>query len=358
MSEIQLFLTGHVSWDEYKIKFLASKGFNEKEIAEKIKNNEELKIDEETQEVLDNLKDRWYQADNPPPDLLLNEEEFLSFLHPEHSRGMLKFMVKEIIRDLVLLALKACAVYNVERVFITYPYLSDIAHGEWNVHPPVDYPSSQKRDQEEENPSRAHTCKPSLCGPSNVVMLFGGDGERNPDVGDQTQEPWCPGLSEAGWAAAVSVFPAWPPDMTELASEVGHLKIRACLLLAACLWQWTQQTLATPCPDGELRTIIKDEKKCCPKCILSAGENSTCQNVKDHDCKCRQGYSCVDSVCLYCKKLPECAEGEELVKLGSLDFTFKCKPCEIGTYSNVKNGRCHNWTEYVFIDTFLLWKNA
>lgn len=52
------------------------------------------------QEVLDNLKDRWYQADNPPPDMLLNEEEFLSFLHPEHSRGMLKFMVKEIIRDL------------------------------------------------------------------------------------------------------------------------------------------------------------------------------------------------------------------------------------------------------------------
>ncbi|NWR41737.1 CAB45 protein, partial [Regulus satrapa] len=91
---------GHVSWDEYKIKFLASKGFDEKEIAEKIKNNEELKIDEETQEVLDNLKDRWFQADNPPADLLLNEQEFLSFLHPEHSRGMLRFMVQEIIRDL------------------------------------------------------------------------------------------------------------------------------------------------------------------------------------------------------------------------------------------------------------------
>lgn len=41
-------IPGHVSWDEYKIKFLASKGFNEKEIAEKIKNNEELKIDEES----------------------------------------------------------------------------------------------------------------------------------------------------------------------------------------------------------------------------------------------------------------------------------------------------------------------
>lgn len=91
---------GQVSWDEYRIKFLTSKGFNEKEVAEKIKNNEELKIDEETQEVLDNLKDRWFQADEHPANQLLNEDEFLAFLHPEHSRGMLTFMVKEIIRDL------------------------------------------------------------------------------------------------------------------------------------------------------------------------------------------------------------------------------------------------------------------
>ncbi|XP_032903704.1 45 kDa calcium-binding protein [Amblyraja radiata] len=91
---------GQVSWDEYRIKFLVSKGFNEKQVAEKIKNNEELKIDEETQEVLDNLKDRWFQADEHPTNQLLNEDEFLAFLHPEHSRGMLTFMVKEIIRDL------------------------------------------------------------------------------------------------------------------------------------------------------------------------------------------------------------------------------------------------------------------
>ena len=52
------------------------------------------------QEVLESLKDRWFQADNPPADQLLNEDEFLSFLHPEHSRGMLKYMVKEIVRDL------------------------------------------------------------------------------------------------------------------------------------------------------------------------------------------------------------------------------------------------------------------
>ncbi|XP_036730007.1 45 kDa calcium-binding protein isoform X1 [Balaenoptera musculus] len=113
---------GHVSWDEYKVKFLASKGHDEREVADKIKNKWDLNVDEESkgsasrgqcgacgstdagrevgEEVLENLKDRWYQADNPPPDLLLTESEFLSFLHPEHSRGMLQFMVKEIIRDL------------------------------------------------------------------------------------------------------------------------------------------------------------------------------------------------------------------------------------------------------------------
>nr|XP_012323346.1 45 kDa calcium-binding protein isoform X1 [Aotus nancymaae] len=91
---------GHVSWDEYKVRFLASKGHSEKEVADAIRLNEELKVDEETQEVLENLKDRWYQADSPPVDLLLTEREFLSFLHPEHSRGMLRFMVKEIVRDL------------------------------------------------------------------------------------------------------------------------------------------------------------------------------------------------------------------------------------------------------------------
>ncbi|OWJ99775.1 hypothetical protein Celaphus_00015607 [Cervus elaphus hippelaphus] len=90
----------HVSWDEYKVKFLVTKGHNDREVAEKIKNKWDLNINEETQEVLENLKDRWYLADNPPPDLLLTESEFLSFLNSEHSRGMQRFMVKEIIRDL------------------------------------------------------------------------------------------------------------------------------------------------------------------------------------------------------------------------------------------------------------------
>ncbi|XP_030319559.1 tumor necrosis factor receptor superfamily member 18 [Calypte anna] len=133
--------------------------------------------------------------------------------------------------------------------------------------------------------------------------------------------------------------------MTEQRGEVGHLRTGASLLLVLCLWQWTQQTLATPCQGGELRIIGNGEKKCCPKCSSSTGDNSICQNTEDQDCKCRQGYSCIDHSCLFCQKLPDCAEGEQLVKHGILDFTFECKPCEIGTYSDMKNGWCRNWTD-------------
>ncbi|XP_071623310.1 tumor necrosis factor receptor superfamily member 18 isoform X2 [Heliangelus exortis] len=133
--------------------------------------------------------------------------------------------------------------------------------------------------------------------------------------------------------------------MTEQRGEVGHLRTGASLLLVLCLWQWTQQTLATPCQGGELRVIGNGEKKCCPKCSSNTGDNSICQNTEDQDCRCHQGYSCIDHLCLSCQKLPECAEGEQLVKQGILDFTFECKPCETGTYSDMKNGWCQNWTD-------------
>ena len=42
-------LSGRVSWDEYRVKFLASKGHDEREIADKIKNKWDLNIDEESE---------------------------------------------------------------------------------------------------------------------------------------------------------------------------------------------------------------------------------------------------------------------------------------------------------------------
>ena len=41
-------LSGRVSWDEYKVKFLASKGHDEREVADKIKNKWDLNVDEES----------------------------------------------------------------------------------------------------------------------------------------------------------------------------------------------------------------------------------------------------------------------------------------------------------------------
>ncbi|NXH12497.1 TNR18 factor, partial [Bucco capensis] len=70
-----------------------------------------------------------------------------------------------------------------------------------------------------------------------------------------------------------------------------------------------------------------------------------CQEIKDRDCRCPPRYSCSDIACDRCLKLPDCAEGQELVKQGFVHFMFKCKPCEMGTYSNVKNGWCQNWTD-------------
>ncbi|XP_013049745.3 tumor necrosis factor receptor superfamily member 18 [Anser cygnoides] len=132
--------------------------------------------------------------------------------------------------------------------------------------------------------------------------------------------------------------------MPEQKSEFGPLKTQICLLLVLCLCQWTEQTLATPCQGSEMRVVSKGVKKCCPKCVSSTG-NKPCAEIEDTDCRCPQGYSCANRVCDSCQKLPECAEGEEVVKYGIIDYSFKCKPCEIGTYSNVKNSWCQNWTD-------------
>ncbi|NWT01238.1 TNR18 factor, partial [Mionectes macconnelli] len=76
-----------------------------------------------------------------------------------------------------------------------------------------------------------------------------------------------------------------------------------------------------------------------------AGGSNPCQDIEDHDCRCPQGHRCGDDTCQYCRKVPECAEGEELTRMGETDFVFKCKPCGVGTYSDVKNGWCRNWTD-------------
>ncbi|XP_071431825.1 tumor necrosis factor receptor superfamily member 18 isoform X2 [Pithys albifrons albifrons] len=123
------------------------------------------------------------------------------------------------------------------------------------------------------------------------------------------------------------------------------LRARLVPLLLLCLWLWALPAVGMQCQDGELRRISRDVEKCCPKCILRAGGNNLCQGIEDHDCKCPSGHRCAEDSCLFCTKVPECAEGEELVRSGKIHYEFRCKPCEVGTYSSVKNGWCQNWTD-------------
>ncbi|NWW76925.1 TNR18 factor, partial [Climacteris rufus] len=76
-----------------------------------------------------------------------------------------------------------------------------------------------------------------------------------------------------------------------------------------------------------------------------AGSRSPCEATQDPDCRCPPGQGCGDEPCLFCTRLPLCAPGQELARSGRIDFKFQCKPCEMGTYSNMRNGWCRNWTD-------------
>ncbi|NXC09437.1 TNR18 factor, partial [Orthonyx spaldingii] len=75
------------------------------------------------------------------------------------------------------------------------------------------------------------------------------------------------------------------------------------------------------------------------------GSSSPCQEAPDPDCKCPDGLSCANEPCLYCQTLPRCPEGQEPHRTGAVNFQFKCKPCETGTYSSGRSSWCRNWTD-------------
>ncbi|XP_071305208.1 tumor necrosis factor receptor superfamily member 18 [Agelaius tricolor] len=120
-------------------------------------------------------------------------------------------------------------------------------------------------------------------------------------------------------------------------------RARLWLLLALLAGLWPGPGQAGQCRDGELRLVWGDDTKCCPKCTWKAENPAPCE-APDLDCRCPPGYSCSGEPCLYCRKLPPCPAGQELSRIGSLNFFFECKPCENGTFSSSGNGWCHNWT--------------
>ncbi|XP_029818265.1 tumor necrosis factor receptor superfamily member 18 [Manacus vitellinus] len=74
------------------------------------------------------------------------------------------------------------------------------------------------------------------------------------------------------------------------------------------------------------------------------GGNNLCQGIEDHDCKCPQGHSCGDNTCLYCRKLPECAEGQELTRIDrDIIPNWKQRDCESSGFVTLSRGNStHN----------------
>ncbi|CAH1240205.1 SDF4 [Branchiostoma lanceolatum] len=91
---------GTLHWDEYRLQFLESRGYDRDKVMEVIEQDTEIEMDVDDEEDLERDHDRFLQADEDPRDELLNEKEFLAFRHPEHSSSMLSLMVQEILHDL------------------------------------------------------------------------------------------------------------------------------------------------------------------------------------------------------------------------------------------------------------------
>lgn len=91
---------GSVDWKEYLRKFLVDKGFPT-DLADRHTNDyDSLHLPEDVKDKIIRFRFRWSEADEEPQDNRLTAEEFLSFMHPEHSRKTLDTWVKDIMRGL------------------------------------------------------------------------------------------------------------------------------------------------------------------------------------------------------------------------------------------------------------------
>ncbi|KAJ8021397.1 45 kDa calcium-binding protein [Holothuria leucospilota] len=88
---------GKLTWDEYTLQFLKQRGYSKKKI-EKFKEGKQV-LQEHDEEDNAIYRDRWETADENE-DNALDSEEFISFMHPEHSERMLNIVVDEILHEL------------------------------------------------------------------------------------------------------------------------------------------------------------------------------------------------------------------------------------------------------------------
>lgn len=91
---------GYVEWKEYLRKFLIDKGFPENLATQQANDYDSLHLPEDVKDKMIRYRFRWSEADEEPQDNRLDPSEFLSFMHPEHSKKTLETWVKDIMRGL------------------------------------------------------------------------------------------------------------------------------------------------------------------------------------------------------------------------------------------------------------------
>ncbi|XP_056652027.1 tumor necrosis factor receptor superfamily member 18 [Monodelphis domestica] len=96
------------------------------------------------------------------------------------------------------------------------------------------------------------------------------------------------------------------------------------------------------CGSGQILHPASSVWRCCSQCNSST---KACQPNQLKDCTCAiPGEYCTKSDCKYCKKHP-CSPGQQIHIKGEFLFTFLCKDCEDGTYSDGIDGNCVPWTD-------------
>uniref|UniRef100_UPI00358EC46B 45 kDa calcium-binding protein-like n=1 Tax=Myxine glutinosa TaxID=7769 RepID=UPI00358EC46B len=91
---------GFVTWTEFGSRYLEGQDLQEDEILNILHKNLSLIPDPNVHKVLSEMWESWRNADENPTDGRLTEEEFSTFLHPEHSRATLLNLAKSILQNL------------------------------------------------------------------------------------------------------------------------------------------------------------------------------------------------------------------------------------------------------------------
>ncbi|XP_072464548.1 tumor necrosis factor receptor superfamily member 18 [Notamacropus eugenii] len=102
------------------------------------------------------------------------------------------------------------------------------------------------------------------------------------------------------------------------------------------------RSIPARCGPGQFVLQKDNVLRCCSVCNSST---RPCLSDQLKGCTCATpGEFCGDSECKSCKK-HTCSPGQQVLLLGKFLFSFGCKDCEFGTYSDGIDGQCLPWTD-------------